>query len=218
MSLVSSSVTTTSSPTALVRVDMNELEREYEYISYLGACTEGLYWMEDHEYSLREAWESCPRADWLMWFVEAIDVSKNMLNLVIANCLRYAMASQRVDNPYIHLYLDYIELRAVGERVPYTSFDFASDDYCDEDWLRTYRGAHRNVIKAVEMFDWYQGGLGSWHEAYDIVTSAYGFFSGDHKPNASQLRHLKKMADIIRRLIPWTTLERLIARNKKEIL
>jgi len=64
----------------------------------LDACPAAIAWVGDRTFV--EAWEECPRSDWLLWYAEVIGVDRRLL--VLATC-----AIVRTALPYV----PYAELR-----------------------------------------------------------------------------------------------------------
>ena len=46
----------------------------------MGACPKAIQWVGDK--SVQEAWESCPRGDWMLWFAVKLQADKKKLFLV----------------------------------------------------------------------------------------------------------------------------------------
>jgi len=51
-----------------------------ELLIKMGACPKAIQWAGDK--SVQEAWESCPRGDWMLWFAVKLQADKKKLFLV----------------------------------------------------------------------------------------------------------------------------------------
>ena len=55
-----------------------------EKLVELGACRDAVEWAGDKE--LPEAWETCPRGDWMLWLAQKAGVSLRTLTAAKAEC------------------------------------------------------------------------------------------------------------------------------------
>ena len=55
-----------------------------EKLIELGACKDAIEWAGDKE--LPEAWETCPRGDWMLWLAQKTGVSLRTLTAAKAEC------------------------------------------------------------------------------------------------------------------------------------
>ena len=52
------------------------------------ACKEGIAWLDDRE--LSQAWQECPRADWMIWYVAPL-IARQDLVILACSCARTAL-------------------------------------------------------------------------------------------------------------------------------
>jgi hypothetical protein len=65
------------------------------------ACREAINWMNENDFkTCKDAWNACPRADWLIWIAIRINPSKKMLKktMSIMNKIRKVIANEIIAN------------------------------------------------------------------------------------------------------------------------
>lgn len=66
---------------------MNPLQT---HLTTLGACSEAIEWAGAY-ISLRAAWDTCERSDWLLWYASRRGVDRNLVVLAACACARTAI-------------------------------------------------------------------------------------------------------------------------------
>ena len=59
-------------------------------ISHLSPCTEAVTWLGDQT-DVADAWNSCPRGDWLLWLAGRVGVERTVLVKSAAGCARLVL-------------------------------------------------------------------------------------------------------------------------------
>jgi len=67
-----------------------------EQLKQMHACSDAIEWSDGK--TLREAWETCPRGDWMLWLAARLKVDHRKLTLakgLCANTVRHLMKDER---------------------------------------------------------------------------------------------------------------------------
>ena len=59
-----------------------------EQLEMIGACEEAIEWVEENNYTLKEAWQKCERGDWMLWFAAKQGVNLRRLVLAKSRCAK----------------------------------------------------------------------------------------------------------------------------------
>jgi len=73
----------------------------------LDACQEAIEWVGDKD--LKEAWETCPRGDWMLWLAAMLKVNHRTLTLAKGRCAETV----------VHLMKDKRSINAVNAAIAY---------------------------------------------------------------------------------------------------
>lgn len=83
-------------------------------------CNPALEWVtENNIKNIQEAWELCPRADWMIWLAKELGVERRLLILTTARCaepILHLMQDERSRNA-VHVAIAYGEGKATKEEL-----------------------------------------------------------------------------------------------------
>ena len=60
-----------------------------QILRFLSACSESEEWAGSR--TPQEAWEACPRGDWLLWLAGKLEIDRKLLVLAACDCARLAL-------------------------------------------------------------------------------------------------------------------------------
>jgi len=60
-----------------------------DLLAKLGACSDARHWTADKP--IKEAWETCERADWMLWLCERMEVDRKILVMAACACARTSL-------------------------------------------------------------------------------------------------------------------------------
>lgn len=58
-----------------------------EFLNSLGACQDSVLWADGREVS-EETWNTCPRADWLLWFARQLEIDHRLIAQAAYSCAK----------------------------------------------------------------------------------------------------------------------------------
>jgi hypothetical protein len=189
----------------------------------LDACTESRHWLHGiTERSAKQCWESCERADWLLWVAARANIDRNALVLAACACARTALkhVPKGEQRP----------LRAIETAEAWTRGEATIEQVRaarDEAWR--YRAAADAAAAAAAAYayayaaadadayadayadaaadaDAYAAAAAA--DAYAAAADAYAYAYAAAAWNAARLKAYKKMAPLVREHIKWADVER----------
>lgn len=88
------------------------MPRLTEYLSAYGACEEGIDYCSKHK-SVENAWNSCDRADWMLWFATHIGVDKEQVLKAKIACLGRVRDIMSKEAPLGKIFADLIDIMTI---------------------------------------------------------------------------------------------------------
>jgi len=159
-----------------------------DILTKLGACTEAVKWAGRK--TPKKAWETCKRGDWLLWIASKLDIDRKKLVLAACACARTA--------------LKYVP---VGEDRPRIAIETAEAWTRGEATIEQVRTAAYAASAAAD------AASAAAHAAYAAARAAYAASAAAHAAAHAAAR--KDIADIVRKIIPFSVICKAIADYEK---
>ena len=157
-------------------------------LTELGACPEAVQWAGRKTH--KRAWKTCRRGDWLLWIAGKLDVDRKWLVLAVCACARTV--------------LNYVPK---GEDRPRTAIETAEAWTRGEATIDQVRiAAHTAAHAAADV------SYDAAHAAHAASYAAYVAYATDVAASAAAC---KDMADIVRKIIPFSVIKQAIAGYEK---
>jgi len=159
-----------------------------DILTELGACAEAVKWAGRK--TPKKAWETCKRGDWLLWIASKLDIDRKKLVLAACACARTA--------------LKYVP---VGEDRPRIAIETAEAWTRGEATIEQVRTAAYAASAAAD------AASAAAHAAYAAARAAYAASAAAHAAAHAAAR--KDIADIVRKIIPFSVICKAIADYEK---
>ena len=159
-------------------------------ISKFSPCTEAVTWL-GKQTDVTEAWNTCPRGDWLLWISGRVGIERTILVKSAAACARLAL-----------VYVKEGELRPL--RAIEAAEAWASDPTEENRKTAAYAAAAVYAADAYAAYAAYAAAVYAVYAAADAADAAAAYAAAARK--AMQL----KTADAVRALISAETIAALI--------
>ena len=127
----------------------------------LSACKEAVLFSAKFK-TPKEAWENCPRGDWMLWIASRLNVDKRLLTLAKGRCAEtvlHLMRDQRSKDA-VRAAIDFWEGRIDDEQLKIAAAE-AADAYVADDARKQNQLATANICREI---------------LTDVVLSAYKKF------------------------------------------
>jgi hypothetical protein len=105
---------------------MKTIEETKVYFESIGACEDARGWATGK--TAKEAWDECPRGDWLLWWARKENVDKRVLTLAKGRCAEtviHLMKDQRSKDA-VKAAIDYGHGLITGEQLRAAAYDAAA--------------------------------------------------------------------------------------------
>jgi hypothetical protein len=75
-------------------------------------CAEAVEWAENYD-TLQEAWDACPRGDWMVWLLDRILVDHK--KIVQLSCMNARLSLPYITDPHVRYLIEVIEAWVEGK-------------------------------------------------------------------------------------------------------
>jgi hypothetical protein len=161
---------------------MKTIEETKVYFESIGACEDAREWATGK--TAKEAWDECPRGDWLLWWARKENVDKRVLTLAKGRCAETV----------IHLMKDQRSKDAVKAAI-----DYGHGLITDEQLMAAYAAAYAAAAYAADAY----AAAAAAAYAADAAAAAAADAAADDADARKKARedNQKKTAEIVRSII-----------------
>jgi hypothetical protein len=175
----------------------------------MAACPEAVDWVDDKD--LKTAWNTCERADWMLWLAAKTGIDRKLLVLVACDCAETALKYVPDGEDRPRQAIETARKWCAGE----ASIDQVRNDAADADdaataaavadahaaYAAAYAAAHAHASYAQDVH------LQAAHASYAAAHTAYAAaYAADAAyaaaANAARKKSLKTMSEMVRNRIP----------------
>ncbi len=186
---------------------------------HLDACADAQEWAEDHDGTVSEAYDQCPRGDWLLWLAVRLSVDRRLVVKAACDCASLALHHVHEDEERPGLALDLAERWANGdEGVSLAEVIDAGDRATDACHDSSYAASSAAFAASSAADSAYVGATlhsdaadagGVASAVDDAAADAAAFVYGDVR--AARERTRGACADLVRKHIPWDVVARALS-------
>ena len=158
-------------------------------ISRFRPCQEAMEYRATHD-SFEQAWQSCPRGDWMLWLASRLGVDKRTLTLAKALCAKTV----------IHLMTDERSCKAVEVAEAYGR-GVATDDELRSAYAASAYAASADAAAASAAYAYAYAAAASAAYAAAAAADAYAAAAYDAAADGARKQNQKATADICREVL-----------------
>jgi hypothetical protein len=171
----------------------------------MSACQEAIDWAEQYD-SLQEAWDACPRGDWMGWLLDRLEVNKKQKMKLY--CMNMRLALPFTDDKRVRHTIEVIEAWVEGKA---TAKDIKA--IVEEAWSAALAATWaagtvaRAVAEAATMTPEEAALAATWTPEATTRTAFWAAWAARRRhvrtvPRTAELRVLQQCADNTRKMFP----------------
>jgi len=178
----------------------------------LDACSEAVKWAGRKTH--KGAWKTCKRGDWLLWIAGKLDIDRKLLVLAACACARAALKYVRAGEDRPRIAIETAEAWTRGEAT-IDQVRSAANAAANAAAYATYAASYaaHAAHAAYAAYAAYAARAAA-HAAYDAAV--YAVYAAYDAAHAAYAAACKDMADIVRKIIPFSVIKKAIAAYEGE--
>jgi len=188
-----------------------------DILTELGACTEAVKWAGRK--TPEKAWKKCGHGDWLLWIVGRLGVDRKTIVLAACACARTALKYVPAGEDRPRIAIETAEawtrgeatmgqVRKAAHAATSAAYYAATDAAADAAYVAT-PAAYYAAADAAAHAAYYAATDAAADAAY-VATSAASAVNAAYAADCYATAH-KQMADIVRKIIPFSVIKQAIA-------
>jgi len=188
-----------------------------DILTELGACTEAVKWAGRK--TPEKAWKKCGHGDWLLWIVGRLGVDRKTIVLAACACARTALKYVPAGEDRPRIAIETAEawtrgeatmgqVRKAAHAATSAAYYAATDAAADAAYVAT-PAAYYAAADAAAHAAYYAAADAAADAAY-VATSAASAVNAAYAADCYATAH-KQMADIVRKIIPFSVIKQAIA-------